>query len=540
MSALRSRFEGHAAAWLVAAIAALGLALRLRMLGNSLFGDELSTYSIVTGRGPGAIVSLLDGHSVDLTPPLSFLLAWLATRLGRSPETLRLFPLLAGTATIPLTYLIGARLLSRAAAATGALLVALSPFLIFFSTEARAYAVATALALTSTLALLQALDSGRRGWWALYAVASCAAVYSHYTALFVLVAQAGWALAVHRERAAALLGANLVAAAGFAPWLPALVRNTHSFGTKIFELLDPFGWHAISHDVVRWAVGHPFLALGTEPGPVGVVLIAAGVIAGAALARPAPSPRGWLVALLALATPVGLALYSAVGTDTWDVRNLICSWPGLALAMAALAAAPRGWWRALTIGAVTLGYTIGAVNLLAADHQRPDYAAAAQLILAHGRSDSVAIVAAPTPGPYAAMDASLDYAGDPGRALERIGSGPLQEIMRAAPYAPLAPTPPAQLAARTTSAELFMVVPGTVPLAQLQRSGAVNARRALGPVFGTGINGRLLATVYVPVSAYLRALAGRYAAARTVHLPGFMPLSVYMLRRRSPLQSGPP
>jgi len=135
LSALRSRFEGHAAAWLVAAIAALGLALRLRMLGNSLFGDELSTYSIVTGRGPGAIVSLLDGHSVDLTPPLSFLLAWLATRLGRSPETLRLFPLLAGTATIPLTYLIGARLLSRAAAATGALLVALSPFLIFFSTR---------------------------------------------------------------------------------------------------------------------------------------------------------------------------------------------------------------------------------------------------------------------------------------------------------------------------------------------------------------------------------------------------------------------
>lgn len=537
---MRSRFEGHGAAWLVAAITLLGLALRLRMLGNSLFGDELSTYSIVTGRGPSAIVSLLDGHSVDLTPPLSFLLAWLATRLGRSPETLRLFPLLAGTATIPLTYLVGARLLSRAAASCGALLVALSPFLIFFSTEARAYAVVTALALTSTLALLQALRSSRRGWWALYAVASCAAVYTHYTALFVLLAQAGWALALHRERAAALLGANLVAAVGFAPWLPALVRNTHSFGTKIFELLDPFGWHAISHDVARWAVGHPFLALTTDPGAVGIVLIAAGVIAGAVLGRPSPSPGGWLVALLALATPVGLALYSVLGTDTWDVRNLICSWPGLALAMGALAVAPRGRWRAVTIGAVTVGYAIGAVNLLTADHQRPDYAAAAHLILAHGRSDSVAIIAAPTPGPYAAMDASLDFAGDPGRSLLRIGSPPLAEIMRAAPYAPLAPPPPGQLAAETSGAELFVVAPGTVPLASLLRSGVVNARHALGPVFGTGINGRLLATVYVPLSAYLRAVATRYTAVSTVHLPGFMPLSVYVLRRHPSLQSGPP
>ncbi len=43
------------------------------------------------------------------------------------------------------------------------------------------------LAVTvSTLGMLLALDTGRARWWVVYAVAACAAVYSHYTCVFVL------------------------------------------------------------------------------------------------------------------------------------------------------------------------------------------------------------------------------------------------------------------------------------------------------------------------------------------------------------------
>ncbi len=55
-------------------------------------------------------------HSdAEITPPLYFLLAKLATYIAVTPEMLRLPSLLAGTASIPLTYLLGARTLGRRA-----------------------------------------------------------------------------------------------------------------------------------------------------------------------------------------------------------------------------------------------------------------------------------------------------------------------------------------------------------------------------------------------------------------------------------------
>jgi len=45
-----------------------------------------------------------------------------------------------------------------------------------------------------------------------------------------------------------------------------------------------------------------------------------------------------LPVLLALATPVGLALYSTVRDSAWDLRNLISSWPAFGLTLGALSA----------------------------------------------------------------------------------------------------------------------------------------------------------------------------------------------------------
>jgi uncharacterized membrane protein len=61
------------------------------------------------------------------------------------------------------------------AAVVGCALVALFPFLIFYSTEARPYALLVLLILLSTLALLRAVRAGGLGWWAAYAVFACAA-----------------------------------------------------------------------------------------------------------------------------------------------------------------------------------------------------------------------------------------------------------------------------------------------------------------------------------------------------------------------------
>src|SRR5581483_358987 len=86
---------------------------------------------------------------------------------------------------------------------------------------------------------------------------------------------------------------------------------------------------------------------------------------GAALRAP-----GALPLLLALATPVGLVLYSLVRVDTWDMRNLISSWPGLAVSAGWLIAAhPRARWVAL--GFAGFGFAVAGIQMLPRGHERP-------------------------------------------------------------------------------------------------------------------------------------------------------------------------
>ncbi len=536
--------------WVILAlIVVAAVLLRAPSLGNSLFGDELSSYYIVTQHGLGGIIDLLGGHSVDLSPPLYFLLARLVVHLGNSVLALRAASVLGVAVGIPLTYLVGVRTVGRRASLIGSALMALSPFLIYYGTEARPYGLVMALVLGSTLCLLIGLERQHAGWWAGYAVLACASMYTQYTAAFVLVVQFVWAAATRPAARRRLFIASAAALAGFGPWIPALVENGRSFGTKVFGILEPFGPHAIAHDVAGFALGHPYISLSTVPGRAGLALMAAGaLVALSGLAEHATVPRrtqvlsgvrspALLVPLLALATPLGLALYSALRQDTWDMRNLITSWPGLALSSGALLAAPRAPARYLCTALTLAGFSVGAVKLLSSAHQRPDYRAAARMIVAGGsRSDAVAIVPAPTPGPLAAMDAALAYAGQPGRPLIRIGSPPLATVLHAAPYALLPATPATTLAQQATAVpsggHLFVVAPGTAPLATLLRAGRVDPVAALGPSFGAGASGRILASVFVPLSAFLRSVSADFRPVQTRLLPGVLRLSVYVLVRR--------
>jgi mannosyltransferase len=107
---------------------------------------------------------------------------------------LKLVSLLTGAATIPLVYLLGRCTVSAAAGLVAAALAAGCPFLIYYSSEARPYALMVFLVLVATLALLQALASPGWGWWGVYALAACAAAYTHFTSVFVLVVLFLWAL----------------------------------------------------------------------------------------------------------------------------------------------------------------------------------------------------------------------------------------------------------------------------------------------------------------------------------------------------------
>ena len=65
-----------------------GRRARLATADQSLFGDELSTYFIISTHGLGGTIATVH-NDIEITPPLSFALAWLSTRAGMTTELLR-------------------------------------------------------------------------------------------------------------------------------------------------------------------------------------------------------------------------------------------------------------------------------------------------------------------------------------------------------------------------------------------------------------------------------------------------------------------
>ncbi len=359
----------------IVALTAVGAVVRLAVLHDSLFADELSTYWIISGRGLGGVISTVHTDA-EITPPLFFVLSWLTTRLDLSAEMLRAPSFIAGVATIPLVYVVGSRAVGRSAALLAAALTTLSPFMIYYSAEARGYALMVALSILSTLAMLVVLEDRRARWWVLYGASSCAAVYSHYTAVFVLGAQLLWLLWAYPDARPAALLANLGAVLGFLPWVSGLVADLNSPTTKILGALEPFTAHTVARSVEHWSIAYPygFVGLRAVPGRIGLALIGAGV----AVAIVAIAARGrWrisslagtdrriaLIVALAFAAPVGEAVVSLVGNDVFGTRNLAVSWPGMALLVSTVVMAGR---HPLRIAAATLlvaGFGVGAARMI--------------------------------------------------------------------------------------------------------------------------------------------------------------------------------
>jgi hypothetical protein len=420
----------------VAVLAILGAVLRVIVAHQTLFADELSTYWISATHGLGDVVSLLYGtgriHHAEITPPLSFLASWLTTRLGHSPELLRLPALIAGVATIPLVYLLGRRMVGRRAALVACALVAFSPFMIYYSAEARAYGLMMLLLVGSTLSLLSAIDSRRRGWWGLYAVSSAAAFYTHYTCAFVLAAQLIWALWAYPEARRPALLATAGAAVLVVPWIPGLINDLSSPTLKILSNLSPFTAHDVRIDLQHWAIGYPYTIAGpltALPGVLALLLLGAAAVltAGALAARGRPRPRGgggrepWsarlarvdrrvlLAVVLAAATPVAEFVVSLGGNHIIGVRDMAASWPYLALilAVALTAAGPRLGLVAAALA--ILAFVLGASKMLQTRFQRPDYQAAANYVAGQARSRDVVIdvTGGLSPGPLTGLDVTL-------------------------------------------------------------------------------------------------------------------------------------
>ena len=325
--------------WLLGAIVLLAAVIRVVVLDNqSLWADEALT-AYETRLSFSSMLHVV--RTVEVTPPLYFVLVWgWAKLLGSGPEVLRALSAIAGIALVPIAYAATRELVSRRAGLVAAALIAVNPFAIWYSQEARAYMLLALLSGAAFLAFARALRAPTRGNLAAWAVLCSLAIATHFFAGFAIAPQVMLLLWRHRTRAT-VIAAAVVALAQLTMAPLALSDTSVSHGT---------GWIArvpvpvrIATTAVEWVAGNLYrrttladgLALGAGLIVIGGLLLWFG-------RRDGEPGRGVTAALAVTACLfAGPLILGALGQDYFLSRNAIPALVPAATVIAAACTMPR-------------------------------------------------------------------------------------------------------------------------------------------------------------------------------------------------------
>jgi mannosyltransferase len=363
--------------WILAGLTALGVAVRFASLGlQSYHHDEVITAMRVI---PGSFGDML--HRVktsESNPPLYYVLAWgWAKEFGTGEFGLRSLSALFGAATVPVGYLIGRQLASRRAGLVLAGLIAVNPMLIWYSQEARSYALLVFFCAVSLFFFVRALNTRAGRDLAFWALASALALCSHYFAAFAVGIEGLWLLVALRGRLRLVLPAlAAVAAAGLAllPLANSQTNPTHigwiensPLGDRLWETAVSFLVGETGH-VIAEAPRERYALI-----PIVLVALALGLLAWRGERR---ERRG---AAIALTLGLGVAALTAVaalaGKDYVVERNLLPALVPLlaavALGFGAAGARRLGLVLAVVLGAYWLAFDVHVTQT--PNLQRPDF-----------------------------------------------------------------------------------------------------------------------------------------------------------------------
>ncbi|MCW1968688.1 MAG: glycosyltransferase family 39 protein [Anaerolineae bacterium] len=352
----------------------LALALRLYRLDAQSFWYDEGNSARIAERSLRLIV---EGAAGDIHPPLYYiaLAAWRAL-LGESEFVLRALSALCGVLLVIFTFGLGQTLAGRRVGQLGAWFVALSPFAIYYSQEARMYAplalcaTAAAWALFALLGRLQQAALTPSVWqgagyaspvapfwreWRLmlvYLSATVAGLYTQYAYPFAMIAQGlgvllwyyGYMQSRKFDRMGQILQplaiyalVNGVAIAAYAPWLPIAFRQVLGWSVAAQDYV----LRTALLDVARWLVVGRTLPLGDSTWAMATV----GILALLGLwprSQRGTQPYAAFILLLLLVVPVALLFVFNLYRDAYLKFLLVCV-PPLGL-LVAKGAENFGFW----------------------------------------------------------------------------------------------------------------------------------------------------------------------------------------------------
>ncbi len=184
---------------------------------------------MLSGRAP---IDIWLGSARDVHPPLYYLLLHFWTQLfGSSVLAARSMSAVLGVITVVLGYKIVQKVSTERAARLAGVFLALAPFLVRYSQEARMYGVLGVFLVLATWLLLQLVERPRNMLlWVGYVLAMTAGLYAHYFALFAIIAHwlylmtmtpmRDWRLFKSFWLTPAWWGANVAIILLYIPWLP--------------------------------------------------------------------------------------------------------------------------------------------------------------------------------------------------------------------------------------------------------------------------------------------------------------------------------
>jgi 4-amino-4-deoxy-L-arabinose transferase-like glycosyltransferase len=329
------------------ALTAFAGALRFGLLRHQSFWfDEAATIDLVHKSFWGMIKAIPNDES---TPPLYYVVAWGWSRaFGTGEFGLRSLSALFGTATVPVAYAAARVFVSRRAGLFAAAMVACSPMLVWYSQEARGYALLGLLSAGSVFAFGQVLQQPGARPFAIWAAVACLALATHYFAVFLIGAEAIWLLCALKRLRAARISVAVTAFVGAA--------------------LLPLALHQSDKDRTDWITGRPlgsrireavreFVTGQYTPGHQ-AALIAASVAVGVVactliwLADGRQRRGAGVVLTLGVAALVVPLVLAPTSFDKFYYRNLIGALVVLAIGFGCALASRRA--RRLTVAIVVL------------------------------------------------------------------------------------------------------------------------------------------------------------------------------------------